>query len=84
MDEKKIPTPPIDPSKTLNKSLQFWGAVVDSLDSQFEFMEINHCYGKITVEFKFWNGKMTDKTTMVQINDRVVEEKKQNALDKIL
>lgn len=76
MSEEKIPTPPLTPSVTLKKSIKFWGSIVNSLDKQMEFMEDNHCYGKIMVEFKFWNGKLTDKGTTVVVNDRVVSDVK--------
>lgn len=77
-DDKKTPSPPITPSQTLYKPIQFWGAIVNSLDKQFEFMEKNNCYGKISVEFKFWGGKMTDKTSIIVVNDKVVEKKTEN------
>lgn len=76
MNDKKIPMPPVPPSRTLYKSVEFWRKLLGALDREFQFMEENLCYGKISVEFKYWNGKMTDKTTSVIVNDRIVSEDK--------
>ena len=75
-NDKKTPLPPVPPSRTTFKSIEFLGGIVSSLDQQFEFMEKNLCYGRISIEFKFWNGKMTDKATTIIVNDRVVKPEK--------
>ena len=76
MSDTKIPIPPIPPSKKLHKDADFWSQILISLDAQFQYMEENRCYGKIFVEFKFWDGKMTDKTTAVTVNDKIISTDK--------
>ena len=72
----KIPMPPVTGSKKLFKSIKFWSEILVNLDKQFQFMEENMCYGKISLEFKFWGGKMTDKTSIILTNDKVMKEEK--------
>ena len=75
-ENNKIPTPPIIPSAKLKMSLQFWSQIINALDSQFQFMEDNNCYGKISVEFKFKNGRVVDKISNVSIYDKFVSDEK--------
>lgn len=74
--------PPVSGSKKLFKSIEFWSGILVNLDKQFQFMEENFCYGKISLEFKFWGGKMTDKTSSIIVNDKILKENKSTPLDK--
>ena len=78
----KIPIPPVSPSRTLHKSINFWSKTMVSLDKQFQFMEENFCFGKVAVEFRFQNGKMTGKGTTIVVNDRILQDEKKDSLDK--
>lgn len=71
VDQDKIPLPPLSPSATLHKSVKFWSRILLSLDKQFAYMEDNLCYGRIAVEFKFWNGKLTDQVSTIIVSDRI-------------
>lgn len=70
----QTPMPPVPPSHILYKTIQFWSGILATLDKQVQYMEENHCYGKITVDFKFWNGKLVEKGSTILVTDKVIED----------
>jgi len=73
--KNKIPTPPVPPKGTLNKSLNFWSEVLLRLDKKIQVMEENMGFGQVGIVFKFHRGKITKVVWVDEISDIVLVEK---------